>query len=173
MLQCRYEHKYRMIIIWWLPMPVTCSHIQHSIHVKYLCWIRIPTSACLFLNFIIFIFVYVVLARIILIEIVPVYCCNIRHNVLVQCHALTTLWMFEITLLILVIYCGRNRPIHQSFKRWSFPKWRNNGDAFKSIKMSNPLFPSCPFSRISSRFCSLPVACGSFLSNKLTSKSRK
>jgi hypothetical protein len=59
--------------------------------------------------------VYFVLAQIILTDIVFVYCSNIRHIFLVQCYALTILWMFEITLLNLVTYCGPNRPIRQSF----------------------------------------------------------
>jgi hypothetical protein len=80
-----------------------------------------------------------------------------RHIVPVQ-------WMSEISLLNLVTYCRCDRPIHQSLLR---------GDVFlNSGKMVMPLeilkwavyFISLSlFSGVSSPFCSLPAACGSFL----------
>jgi hypothetical protein len=93
--------------------------------------------------------------------------------VLVQCYALTTLWMVEISSLNLVSYCRPDRPIDQLLLGGDV--FLNSGTMvmpLEVLKCASHSLLLAPFSR-TSHFCSLPAACCSFLRNKLTRKSRK
>jgi hypothetical protein len=72
--------------------------------------------------------------------------------------------MFEISLLNLHTYCGPDRPIHQSLLSGNV--FLNSGTTvmpLEVLKCAIHFILLSPFSRISSRLCSLPAARGSLL----------